>query len=1352
MSLTAPELPFVPGVVRRRLADLATTDRAPTAASVWGAVAILDLSGFSRLAARLASAGPDGADRLVRALDQAFAALLGVVSASGGDAVTFAGDAVIVRWPAPADQLAEAIDAAIVAAHHALTAVEASNDQGLSLHAGIAAGEARLLLTPEASGDWLVALAGPPVAAAGTALDRTRAGQICVDPGAWAQVVQLLPGRTDPDGTGWPSPPARTWSDELAPGPESAPALPPELLRAFVPLPARERLAAGHDAWLGELRQTTSVFVALADWPADATAQLARAAAVVDALGPIFRARGAWFRGLLVDDKGATAIAFFGTPGSVHEDSARRALLAARQAFDDLSTLGVHCRVGVASGRAFCGPVGTPERRDYTVIGDPVNLAARLAAAADAEVLCDEATARGAAGAVVLERLPPRTLKGQQAGVTVHRVGAPAARADLVEPGARAGSLVGRAEERDALVISLGRLEGGGAVRWVLEGEAGIGKSRLLADVLGVARSRGLAVLSSANDPGERASAGQALRPLARQLLATLVGEGRVATPEVLSARLAATPELVDRLPLLHGLGLLDLPDNELTAGMAGEVRTQNLARLLAGLLRAAHDDRPVLVVIEDVHWMDAASWSVLEAVAAQVSALGLLLTSRPLDREGATARDALERLGVDHLVLRGLPPAAVADLLADTLGVRQVPALLLDVVAERAQGNPFFASEIALALRDAGVLHVEGDRAVLADEVRDTDALAIPATVEAVVASRIDRLPARHQLTLKVASVIGRSFAYRAIEEVHPVDRDRDELPEVLDELARVDLTSVEHADPDLTYAFKHALTRDIAYGMLPLDRRRLLHRAVAAWLERLQQTERVPCEALIAHHHGLAGDTEAQAAWLVRAARAAHELGSPHEVATLAGACLELVEDGRAHVDFEVLTELHRLLGEAMYGVGRFPEARDHLRRALGGMGVPVPTGLLPRALGLLRVLVRLALRRWGLARGGGRPDLTPERRELLGMTTERIGQVSYVLKDNLGFVESLLLGLDALEPHGLTPQLGRIEAGATLLAQLVGLGGVARDYDQRADRAEHELTDRSALGWIGEVRGMYRYGDGRLAEAREAYDRGLGAFETLGHAHGAAEVRSLHMYACLAQGDLDAARPHLEARLAYGRAQRNAYVLSHGHVVLAWLAGLQGDVATARAQQAEVAAHDDPTNAEHALNDATVRAWIAQLDDDEPARAAALADGLAALAQVPPTLVYLLPQLTILADAACASARQDASSIGAARAVHKALGGYARTFPLGRPALQRITGQLALARGRTAQGRRQLERAVEAAAAQGQRLEQAAAHVALARDGAGDDHLARARQALGGVAVALEVLAGGGPTGPGGPSSRP
>jgi hypothetical protein len=241
-------------------------------------------------------------------------------------------------------------------------------------------------------------------------------------------------------------------------------------------------------------------------------------------------------------------------------------------------------------------------------------------------------------------------------------------------------------------------------------------------------------------------------------------------------ARLAGDPALAQHAPLLNAVLALDIPQNDLTAHMTGQVRADNTHALLVRLLQDLARTRPLLIVLEDAHWLDSASWTLARLVAREVQPLWLVVVTRPVvaaETRGMTAEAHwfFEAPDVTRVVLDALSPAEAVELACRRLGVSAMPAPAAALVRNKAQGNPFFSEELAYALRESGVLLVEPPEAAgqpgrcrLAPGAGDLGALDFPDTVQGVIVSRIDRLTAPQQLTLKVASVIGRVFPYVAL------------------------------------------------------------------------------------------------------------------------------------------------------------------------------------------------------------------------------------------------------------------------------------------------------------------------------------------------------------------------------------------------------------------------------------------------------------------------------------------------------------------------------------------------------------------------------------------------------------
>src|SRR4029453_9127541 len=737
---------YIPAFVASRFLAGPRPLEAPAAESFSAAVLFADVSGFPPLAEQLARRGPAGTEALSELLNAYFGRLTVLVAAHGGEVATFAGDGLLAVWPATDGDLAAATRQAgrcALAVGSALNDYEAIGGHRLSLRMGVGAGEVVALNVGGVAGSWRLLLSGAPVIQTSLAEQQATRGEVVLSPEAWMLAGPEAAGDALPGG----------WVRLAAVhGPPPTPERPVELPEiggatdAYVPEVVRARLAAGQAEWLGELRRVTPLFLNLLDADPARADLLEVVQPAIAALQPILRLHEGSLKQLVVDDKGLTLIAVFGLPPLAHEDDAARAAKAALKAQAALRDLGTRCAIGVATGRAFCGAVGGDVHREYDVIGDVMNLSARLMQAASDTILCDEATQSAARSRLRFRALPAISVKGKADPIAVYCPLEPARARD------RPWTIVGRDRERQLLSSRLEELWGGRSGLVLIEGEPGIGKSRLLAELLQQARARGVRSLLGAGDAVEATTPYHAWRPVFTELLDLAGVEDVEARRARVLAHAGAVPRLARLAPLLNPVLALDLPDNELTAQLTGQVRADNTRRLLVRLLRAgaaAPDGAasPLLVALDDGHWFAWASWALTAEVASQVRPLLLAITTRPLAEPlPPDYRRLRDDPASDRLPLQPLDPGDTLTLVCSRLGVPSLPERVAGLIEDRAQGNPFFSEELAYALRDTGLIRIADGRCTIAPGAGDPRAVSFPHTVPGVGAGRVARRRPPHR------------------------------------------------------------------------------------------------------------------------------------------------------------------------------------------------------------------------------------------------------------------------------------------------------------------------------------------------------------------------------------------------------------------------------------------------------------------------------------------------------------------------------------------------------------------------------------------------------------------------------
>jgi class 3 adenylate cyclase len=807
------------------------------------AVLFADLVGFTPMTESLTARGREGAEELTWILDHVFTKLIATCEDYGGIVGKFVGDALTVYWSVERDEdLPQAIDAALACGLTLQAQMQVfervSTPAGsfrLAMRVGVAAGEIELRVVGDPSVGLEALVLGQPLLAAAQAQAAARPGEVlahasaashAIGPARNGMCVVERPVRRSPRRPLQPL----TWeavtnTDDLA-----------ALMARFLPGALAERILLGQGAFAADLRRVTSVFVGMEGVEIDLSSAIA-------AVQHVVAAAGGRVNRVSLGDKGTVIHLLFGAPVA-NEDDAARAVWATRLLWAELT--GQHhvdsLRIGVASGGVYAGPVGGPTRREYTVMGDAVNLSARLMQVAQAgQIVCDSPTVEDAPGICVWQRLPPVTVKGKSQPVEVWLVSETESFARATP---RQGPLLGREMELARLKRVLERARRDQSQVVSLSGEGGIGKSRLLQAWLQEAFMDGWwVVIGQAVVTGHEAPY-LPWRALAAEMLACppdadieRLSEAARGALEVLA------PDQVERWPLLGDLLGTPLPDTPQTEKMEAPQRRQALMELITRWVKAQSAQTPLFVVLEDAQWADEASIElalelarIAVGLASQTSkGMVMALVHRPLLAPLSGGWLALQAMVTEHLSLAELSPQPACQLAAHRLGASSLPQRLADLLVNRTQGHPFFVEELCQTLQEQGWVRVLDGQVYVSPNLSPA---VVPTSVEDLVQSRIDHLGEWTRLTLKVASVLGTLVPFDALFDSYPLVMDALALRQYLSTLERLGLLAVETDNP-LAYRFKHSITQQVAYRSLLATQRRDLHgRAALHFEQRLAET----------------------------------------------------------------------------------------------------------------------------------------------------------------------------------------------------------------------------------------------------------------------------------------------------------------------------------------------------------------------------------------------------------------------------------------------------------------------------------------------------------------------------------
>jgi adenylate cyclase len=878
-----------------------------------GAALFADISGFTPLTEALMKelGAGRGAEELTRQLNAVYDALIAEVHRYGGSVIGFSGDAITCWFDGNDGLQATACALAMqqVMEQFARVRVRSSVRVSLAIKVAVAAGSVRRFLVGDPEIQVIDVLAGATLDRLARAEKLANSGEVVLGPAAMSQLdnkvecisrrglFAVVSGLTcHVDATPWP--------DILfSPGEGTE-----EGLRSWLLPPVYERLEVGQGQFMAELRPVVAFFLKFGGLDYDQD----------DAAGEKLDAYIRWVQGVLgrhesyliqltIGDKGSFMYAAFGAP-LTHDDDPAGAVAAAvelRSPPPEMDFI-TNVQIGISQGRMRVGAYGGSMRRTYGAIGDETNVAARLMGKAKpGQILISERVAISAVKSYRFEFLGEVELKGKKGPLPVYRPSGRRPPSPQRPTTVFVTSLVGRNDELARMERVLDAVQAGEGQVLRLEGVAGVGKSRLAAEFVERAKGRGLRVAMGACQSISRGIAytpwRQAFRALFGLTEESIGGEDAASLTVRQVARLKAmvnamNPQWLVRLPLLGDLLDLPIPDNETTVAFAPELRQESLFALVVEIVQFWANARPLLVLIEDAHWMDEASQGLTLALRYAVTHASVLLTlvHRPPVREKGPLLPDLERWPRYNLIeLQELSPQGVEELVANRLQGKP-SALALSLVQAMAQGNPFFTEELVdtlhesgslcrqgekgdgatwtlsepmfNSLREADCLAQEGGQWVLATDARLSVAdLGIPDSIHGIVLTRIDRLPEPHKLTLKAASVIGRVFEFDLLAGSHPAQPDPQVLLEQMELLKARNFTWLETPQPRLTYTFKHNITQDVVYQTLLEEQQRELHQAVGETLESLQP------EALerLAFHYRHSGVRDKALLYLDKAAR---------------------------------------------------------------------------------------------------------------------------------------------------------------------------------------------------------------------------------------------------------------------------------------------------------------------------------------------------------------------------------------------------------------------------------------------------------------------------------------------------
>lgn len=867
---------------------------------------------------------------------------------------------------------------------------------------------------------------------------------------------------------------------------------------------------------------------------------------------------------------GDEIMAIFGAP-LAHENDAERAVRTALEMMEALVDfnhetgldLGIH--IGINTGPVIAGMLGTRRHQQYGVMGDTVNLASRLVDASErGQIFVGPDTQRLTAPLFVYRTLEPIRVKGKTQPVQAyHALGLktrPGQTRGLEAQGIHS-PLVGRIEPLTTLLRHIERVsQGHGSIVGVIA-EAGLGKSRLVTEARAGAldsRARWL--------EGRSVSYGQAIsywpvRELIRQAAGITDDDDDEAAWGKLAASIRALlPDEADEiLPLLASLlalsiskkfpGLQQLDSDGLIRQMAQSVR-RALERMAAA--------QPLVLVLEDLHWADESSVTLLESILPLVRTVPLLVivVTRPeFQSPGGRLLGWMMQEYRDNFTGLWLEPLSTGEsiqLLNNLLTVDALPITVRDMILQRAEGNPFYVEEVIRALIALGAV-VREPLSGRWQATSQAERVTIPETIQGIIMARVDRLEEHLKNVLRMAAVIGRTFPYRILRAL---DEGNHRLGQYLDELKELELVREKSRAPELVFIFKNAVTSEAIYESILIQERRILHARIGQAIERLAGERVEPFFSILAYHYARAEEWEKALEYLLKAGNQAQQMAADAEALAHYRRALEMYSNVQgARWNPLDRAQLELKMAEAYFRRGEHAQAMETLEDVLAATGGPLPAERGPVRVAVLREGASQALGRILPALKRRRPDwLTEQVMSLRGRSLELLAWIDTWNQPDRSALETLqLLNLAEVSQTPYWEQIG--SAGAGYMFSLRGAHRLSQMYHSRSIRLAEKINQPASLASAYQMAASSALLAARWESCIENYRKAVRQFEKTGNLRG----RGLSLIGMAivrrSRGEFGLSMDLSRQNVHLGREGGDAQVLGwglHGTGLIGWLTG--------------------------------------------------------------------------------------------------------------------------------------------------------------------------------------------------------
>ena len=846
------ETSFVPKIIKTQFSQYPNWKIGDSIDFDHAAVLWLDICNFSPLCNRLMDDRKEGVEKITRILNKHFDYLLDQITSHGGQPWFFVGDGLMSAWTCEEGDIEEYLLMAITCATQILSNIRSVDDSNnpLSLHCNITQGRWAMTELNGTRNKKLLGFGGEVFERLKLLSTERKPNHILIANDALEKIkTSVEHTRLSAHCSVILSYPEVTLKDSIQGGSLSADAV--QNLKAFVPITLSFPINKDRLKWIAEVRPVTNIFVRLRlEGDHSNGADLEKLKSLTELASPIISKRGGLLSQVWKDEKDSNMLICFGPPPSAHQDNPTRAVQLALTLLEAFRESDFRVAMGVGTGKAYCGLLGNELFRQYTTIGDSVNLSARLSDIKYNHVSCGPYTYAVTKHVIDYDGPALHHIKGLDDQVAVYH---PKGVLSNQRKTSVIHETIGRDRELEALKDLIEESKLGQNHMVILEGKRGMGKTQLLGDL-----SR---IISTHEEVKHYVITSDIVNKdvpyrLWKNIFADLLGFSNT-EPAHLQEDVIKNLELKyqDEATFLNIVLQTSIVENQKYIDLTAAQRIQATHDFLLSILQEASNKNKLVLLIDRAQWMDDSSWQLLHTVLLKLEGVMVVLALLDAETFPYKLTDDESTDLVKYVNLLALDDSTINKILCSSSGLDMVSDELAQLIKKRAKGNPFFSIELLNSLRVQDQITIEDGICKLAKGAV-IDNIVLPETVRGAVRMRIDSLTPGSQLSLKVGSIVGDRFSKDIVKNIYPIDSEKNSVPLFLNDARKSGFIKEMTVDNRSGYGFNNITTAEVAYEMTLAEHRRKLHRASAEWYEEKFKEALNPYYVLLAHHWEEAND----------------------------------------------------------------------------------------------------------------------------------------------------------------------------------------------------------------------------------------------------------------------------------------------------------------------------------------------------------------------------------------------------------------------------------------------------------------------------------------------------------------